>query len=242
MKQWFSLFLFLILPIAYAQKLIIGTTFHNPPFNSLADQKEHFYGFDIDMMGNICKRLSLQCKFIPVTFNNLFTALQAGKIDAAMAGIIITPGRQEEFLFSLPYLESNAQFMTLAQSPLHTPDEIRNKRVGVRLGTPFKRSLALSLYHHSIQIVEYSNNEDLFDGLSNNAVDVILMDAWSVKSWVANNGSLYKSIGSPVPVGEGYGIMTTYENKNLITDINKAILDMEADGTYLKIYDIYFGD
>ena len=231
----------MVLPLSYAQTLIIGTTSQNPPFNSLADQKDHFYGFDIDMMAEICKRIHLQCKFKPIVFNDLFTELDAGNINLAIAAIIITPSRQEHFLFSLPYLESNAQFMSQLQSTINGPNDIISKKVGTRRGTPFEE-LALKIYNDKINIVEVSDIPDLMDGLNDKTMDVVLMDAEAAKHWFLNNSNLYKLIGNPIPVGNGYGIMANKTDAKLVSQINQALLHIESDGTYLKIYTRYFSN
>ena len=241
MKRSLFLILLLALPLSYAQTLLIGSTYQNPPFNSIADQKGNFYGFDIDIMGAICQRIKLRCKFKPVQFNNLFTELNAGKIDLAIAAIIITTNREEEFLFSLPYLESSAQFMTNIQSDIKTPDELINQKIGVRLGTPFK-SLARKLYGDKITIVELPSTEDLLVKLDDESIDAILMDAPTAKDWATNDSNQYRLIGTRIPIGKGYGIMATQDQEKLISQINQALISIEADGTYLKIYSHYFTD
>ncbi len=239
MKRSFFLLLLFALPLIHAQNVLIGTTIDNPPFNAMADTKDHFFGFDIDIMGEICRRSKLNCQFKPLTFNDLFTTLKAGKIDFAIAGIIITANREHQFLFGLPYLNSTAQFMTLKNSRIKTPKDIIRKRVGVRLGTPFK-TLASGLYKDQITIVEYPKVSDLLEGLSNGAVDVVLMDSLAAKNWLTNNSNLYNLVGSQLPVGNGYAIMTTPDQARLIAQMNQELLSMEADGTYLTLYKRYF--
>jgi len=239
MKRLLFLGLMLILSLATAKPVLIGTTSQNPPFNSLADQKDHFYGFDIDIMGEVCKSIKLSCQFVPLVFNNLFTDIAAHKIDLAIAGIIITPHRQQQFIFSLPYLESSAQFMVRQQSSITTPNNIANKKLGIRLGTPFA-AIAEKIYKDSINIVNYPDIPELLDALNNDEVDAVLMDTEAAKNWYVNNGDLYKLIGSPIPVGNGYGIMANKDQSQLIAQINQALLKLEANGTYLKIYSHYF--
>ena len=226
---------------AQDQTITIGTSPHNPPFSSLADNKDHFYGFDIDIMGEICQRLKAECRFTPLIFSNIVTKLRAGEITVAIAAIIITEHEEQEFLFSLPYLESNAQFVTNLQSNIDYPKGITNKRIGVRLGTPFAR-LALKIYSGHVQIVPYPDIPHLFEGLQNNDADVILVNDKAARYWCANTSAFCKLIGSKIPVGNGYGIMTTRDQGPLLARINQALLSMEADGKYLEIYSRYFDD
>lgn len=79
----------------------VGTVFFYPPFvMSTGD------GFDIDLMHVICHRLQETCQFFPMNYNQLFTSIDTGKIDIAIAGIAISPERQAKYVFSLPYVLS----------------------------------------------------------------------------------------------------------------------------------------
>ncbi|WP_133128658.1 transporter substrate-binding domain-containing protein [Legionella nagasakiensis] len=238
MKTLVMLIALLTTPCLLANKLIIGSAPLNPPFETLATEPNHFFGFDIDLMLEICKRIHAQCDFTPLPFDNLFSNIKEGKINLAIAAITITPARASEFLFSLPYMESNGRFLTLKKSIINDPAAIKGKKIGVRKGTPYK-DLAKNLYENNVQVIEYPLNTDLLEALANATVDIILVDSEVAKYWAANNDT-YKLIGSKLPVGEGYGIMTTLDNSELIAAINEALLNMESDGKYLEIYRNYF--
>lgn len=230
---------FMLTTSSYAQTLTIATTADNPPFSSKADQKNHFYGFDLDLMTEVCKRIKVKCNYTNLGFDNLFAAVNNKQIDLAISSIIITPDRQLKYLFSLPYLASHVQFVSNQHTLIDSPDDIKNKRVGVRRGTPFMK-FAQMLYQNQVTVTEYSYIPDLFQALSTNTVDVILIDKDAAQYWYANNSTLYKLIGPPVPFGGGYGIMTKLGGEALIKEVNSALLQMEADGTYLKLYTRYF--
>lgn len=239
MKRLLFLGLSLQLSLTQAETLVVGTTPQNPPFSMLADSKQNFYGFDVDLMNTICERIKADCKFKPFAFNNLFGNVQEKKIDLAIAAIVIMPMWQDQFLFSLPYLESDAQFVTLQTSKINHPQDILHKRIGVRLGTPFSK-LASSIYGSEVTVMTYPEIDDLIEALSHNKIDAILTNAAAAKFWYANDSATYKLVGSQIPTGQGYGIMTNLNQKELIVRINKALLSMEADGTYLDIYNRYF--
>lgn len=238
MKSWI-VFIALFAPFSYSQTLHIATTSDNPPFSSQADEKNHFYGFDLEIMENVCFRIKAKCNYSAMLFDDLFPATNNKQIDLAIASIIVTPARQQKNLFSLPYLASHVQFIANQHSLLDSPDDIKNKRIGVRQGTPFKKLIQM-LYQNQVQIIEYPYIPDLLEALSQKKVDVILLDKDAAQYWYANNSMQYKLIGPPIPFGGGYGIMTKLGNDVLIKGINAALLQMESDGTYLKIYTRYF--
>ena len=241
MKKSLFLILLLLAPaLVFTETLTIGTTRENPPFSSLGSDNNVFFGFDIDIMQEICHRINATCKFVPFMFNNLFIAITSNKLDLAVSGITITPYREQFYLFSLPYLRSSAQFVTNKTSGINKPDDLFNKRLGIRMGTPFL-NLAIQMFGDQVKIVTFKSDDTQFACLSNDQCDAIVIDKFSALTWVANSGGLYKLVGSPIQLGDGYGIMANLSRGPLIARINQALLNMEGDGTYLKIYTQHFG-
>ncbi|HAU2068628.1 TPA: transporter substrate-binding domain-containing protein, partial [Legionella pneumophila] len=62
----------------------------------------------------------------------------------------------------------------------------------------------------------------------------------AAKYWMASEPYAYKLIGKKISIGEGYSIMANPDQFVLIKKINKILLEMEADGTYLRLYSEYF--
>ncbi|KTD24194.1 MULTISPECIES: transporter substrate-binding domain-containing protein [Legionella] len=224
-----------------AEIIRIGTLPYDPPFEIQADKQGHFWGFDVDIMTEICHRITADCRFIPLTFTKIFTELVAGNIDLGLGAISITETREETFLFSLPYLASNGQYVTTTVSPINNIADIQEKRVGSVQGTLFK-ALILERFNDLVQIIEYPTISATFHALSTRKVDVVITDEETAKHWVATSSTLFKLVGKSIPVGIGYGIMANKKSPGLIKRINKALLEMENDGTYLKIYNRYFSE
>lgn len=59
---------------------------------------------------------------------------------------------------------------------------------------------------------------------------------------MSNSATELKFVGDKMAIGDGYGILASKNNAPLIMKINKALLQIEKDGTYLEIYNTYFGD
>lgn len=229
---------FVINPL-FAEKLIIGTAPFLPPFEIAMDNKNGFTGFDIDLMMNICQRIQAECSFKQVKFAQLFTQILSGKIDLAISAISITEEREKTYLFSLPYFQSNSQFLTRITSNINTMDDIRGKRAGVEHGTVAMDLIKTRFFSSPVNVVEFSTTPELLLALADNKVDVILLAADSAKYWAANNNSL-KLVDIPMPDGHGYGIMANLQNTQLIERINQALLSIQNDGTYKKLYNRYF--
>jgi ABC-type amino acid transport substrate-binding protein len=221
----------------YAQNLIIGTLSNDPPFE-YKEEPHTFSGFDIDIMGKLCKRMGSQCTFKTFNFHQLFGALDKGEIDLAIAAIIITPERQKHFLFSLPYKFNNQQFVTLAHSKLKSPSQLLNKKIGIYKGAP-EETAVYNKFNGHVQIKLYENVNELVYALKKKKVDAIVLEYSRAVYWLSNTKD-FKLLGRPFRAGEGYGIAAKLGRKQLIQQINLTLKKMEQDGTYLQIYQRYF--
>jgi arginine transport system substrate-binding protein len=238
MRHWASIILFFSIAWSHAETIVVGTPPYSPPF-VIANGNNHFSGFDIDLLTEICRRLNAQCQYKSMSYAGIFSALLNGHIDIAIGGVTITPERETQFLFSLPYLSSYAQFLTNQTSSIQTLANIHGKAVGLGYATVFQ-SLVLAKFGSSINIKTYDFLSEMLSALSSGEVDVLLLDRATAETWYANSNNTYRLVGNRIPQGLGYGILSTKEHYPLITAINKALLAMESDGTYLKIYSTYF--
>lgn len=245
--KWMILCCCLILSFfksAYAETLVIGTDQINPPMATKTDNSSHFIGFEVDMMNEICARLKLTCIYRAVIANEIISALETKKIDLAISSIVIPNFHLDGLIFSLPYLPSNAQFMTLKTSPINNFMEIPGKTIGVSLGA-FQNNLSSDMYlkhlfDANLKIIGFHNMAELLAALDDHKVDVIFANQVAVDYWYYNNSALYKFIGKPVHIGNGYGILTTAKYSHLIDAVNEVIHQIMIDGTYDLIYQRYF--
>ncbi|MDP3560924.1 MAG: transporter substrate-binding domain-containing protein [Legionellaceae bacterium] len=226
------------------QPIVVGIAPEDPPLSSRTDNKSHFMGFEVDIMNALCTQLKLSCVYKEIKVSEILPALESGKIDIAIAAILIPSDPIPGFIFSHPYLPSNAQFMTLKASDIKTVNDLSNKRIGVRLGTlnhgKYFENFIQNMFQNQLTVKEYLTMPDLLAALSNQNVDAIFSNEIPLQYWFKNNMNFYKMVGAPIPIGNGYGLMTTTKQSVLIQNMNQVMLAMMADGRYTLIYNTYF--
>lgn len=238
--RWFLCFFILLQSLAYADdKLKIGSFSFYPPFEMQTDTQGQLTGFDIELMNAICKEMGKSCESVPMVFKEIIPALLNGEIDLAISAINITDDRREIMLFSLPYLNSYLQFMTVTDSKFNTVADIKGAKIGIVSGTISKEYIITKLKQPYV-LKEYNTLDDLLSALSNKDIDVILLDSYSGDYWVAASADKFKLVGERLPFGSGYGIAAQLNKTELISEINKALNTLESNGVYLKIYKNYF--
>lgn len=241
MKRILSILLFIFSSHLFAEPLIIGTMSYDPPYEQQINNKNDFTGFDIEIMNAICKRINRECRFKAVEFSDLLTELNAGQIDLAISAISITKERKKKALFSLPYFVSEVQFMALKSTDINSIKGLKGNKIGILEGSsPLENFINDAYGVNANKIVTYAKITDLIQALADKKINLVLMDAFYAEYWLTTGQSPFKTIGKAFPLGIGYGIMTTKNNQSLIAEINKALIEIEADGTYIEIYSRYF--
>jgi ABC-type amino acid transport substrate-binding protein len=238
-KLLFFLLLITVNTLSYGQKLIIGVMRTEPPYSSVVPNSDVYYGFCIDLMDEICSRLQYTCKYRETKFGKQEEDLRKGLFDMTFFPSPITETDDEDYMYTLPYIPSTVQFMTLANSIIYSIKELKDKKVGVIQASSFKDNF-LDQYTAQTNIMEYDDTTGLLTALIAHQIDAMLVNSSVAKYLIINVGNL-KSLGKPVQFGMGYGISLMKKNAALVKKINKVLLQIEADGTYARIYHKYFG-
>lgn len=222
----------------FAEQLTISTSAFNPPMEEQATANGVFTGFEIDLLNEICRRINATCTYKAMTFKGILNAVAAGSVDLGIDGFFITPERLRYYLFSSPYLQAKAQLFTTADSNINSENVNTGKRIGVEAGTVYK-SLLNQMYNN-IKVVEYDNQQDMLQDLSDHKIDLIMFDLIGASYWVNNDTVEFKLVGEAISFGMGYGVIANLNQRALIARVNAALSAMENDGTYLAIYGRYF--
>ncbi|MFA6157174.1 transporter substrate-binding domain-containing protein, partial [Mesorhizobium sp.] len=128
----------LTLGVAQAQEktLRIGTEGAYPPFNNLTSDGK-LVGFDIDIAQALCDQMKVKCTFVAQDWDGIIPALQAGKFDAIVASMSITPERKEKVDFSHKYYNTPSALAVPKDSTLKgvTKEDLAGKTIGVATTT-----------------------------------------------------------------------------------------------------------
>lgn len=79
-----------------AQTIRFATEASYPPFESI-DANNKIVGFDVDLANALCKEIDATCTFTNQAFDSLIPSLKFRRFDAVMAGMDITPERENRF-------------------------------------------------------------------------------------------------------------------------------------------------
>jgi len=217
----------------------VALTGKYPPF-SYYDNKGRLAGFDVDVSGEIAKRLGRDLEIVATEWDGILAGLLAEKYDAIIGSMAITVERAKAVNFSRPYYESGAQLFIHRDNPgrVYAIEECGGHKIAAVLGETFQRYLEQE--HPDVEVVTLKSSIAIFELLDQKRITGFVSDRL-VGSWQI------KSAGRPfVPVGdmlyaEKMAIPVRKEDAQLLADINRALEQMRDDGTLRAIHNKYFG-
>ncbi len=102
-------------------ELVVGVCDVGMPF--VATQENQLVGFDIELMERFAGHLGKKLRLSNMDFSSLIAAVASGKADLVTSSIYITPERQQQIDFSLPYFQMATQVGVLKSSLLGSATE-----------------------------------------------------------------------------------------------------------------------
>lgn len=210
-----------------------------PPF-SYYDKTGKLAGFDVDVSREISKRMGRKSRIVATEWDGILAGLLAGKYDAIIGSMAITPERQKKVDFSTPYYLSGAQLFVHRDNPdqIYSIAECSGLRIGVVLGETYQRYLEKN--YPGIEVVTFKSTVEIFEMLEQKRISGFVTDRL-VGSW-----QIKQADRAFVPVGrmlysERIGIPVNKNQPELLKKINSALLGMKKDGTMKRLYNKYFG-
>ncbi len=231
-------------PGASPASLKIGTEGAYPPFNNLTADGQ-LVGFDIDIAKALCEEMKVTCEFVTQDWDGIIPALQAGKFDAIIASMSITPERSEKVDFTNKYYNTPPGVVAPKDSTIAgvTKEDLAGKTVGVATSTTHY-NYAEKTYTDST-IKGYPSSKEFLLDLANGRLDAASDDVSVLEEWLKSpDGECCKLVGTITPVveihGPGAGIALRKGETELRDKFNAAISAIRANGKYKEINDKYF--
>ena len=225
-------------------------------------------GFDVELAEDLCKRMKVKCTLQPQEWGGIIPSLKAGKYDAIMAAMTITPKRKKVISFSRYYAATPGTFVVSKDSSLAgfkagidsltlgnvdaaerkaievIKKAFSGKVIGVQTSTTHEQFLNKYLAD-DIEVRSYDSQETLDLDLESGRIDVALaaMSYWK-PLLDSEKGKNMVTVGPGMtggPFGSGVGVGVRKGDEALAEKFGKAIDEALADGTVKRLALKWFG-
>jgi len=232
------------------RKLVIATEGAYPPYNLVAPDGT-LQGFDVDFANALCAKIHAQCTIVKQDWDGMIPALIARKFDVIVASMGILPEREEKVDFTIPYYMSPTGLVATKTSGIKVgadghvdPASLVGKKIGVQRATGYETYARKNWPGATITVYDAPESADL--DLTGGRIDARFDDYILLKKGVlaGEGAAALELVGKTWPEtafgSKGEGIAVRKGEGDLRDALNKAILEMRADGTYKAINDKYF--
>ncbi|MDI9484693.1 MAG: basic amino acid ABC transporter substrate-binding protein [Bacillota bacterium] len=230
--------------LAFGQGVLkVATEAGFMPFEYVGAETGELLGFDMDLIRAVGEVLGLEVKIDNISWDGLIPALLNNNYDAVIAGVTITPERQENVAFSKPYFESVLTIVTRqGASEAASLDDLAGKVVAVQISTTGDFT-ASDLYDEGKlkSVSRFDTVADAMQAVIIGVADAVVVDLPVAQAYLEANPLAPLAAAGPVSADEHYGIAVNKNNVELLEKINAALDELEQNGTYAEIYAKWFG-
>ena len=221
------------------EKYIIATDTTFAPFE-FTDKDGNFVGIDVEILAAIAKDQGFEYELKSLGFDAAVTALETSQADGVIAGMSITPKRQESYVFSNPYYDSGVVMAVAADNnDIKGYADLAGKKVAVKAGTEGKTFAESIKDQYGFEITVYEDSGLMYEAVKTNKA-VACFEDYPVMGYGIAQGNGFKMV-TDMEKGSSYGfaVLKGAGNDKLVEMFNKGLENIKANGTYQTIIDKY---
>ena len=214
--------------------LTMATNAEFPPYEY--KEGDEIVGIDAEVAKAIADKLGMELQIVDTKFDSIIPGVQSGKYDMGMAGITVTPEREQSVTFSDSYATGIQSIIVKEGSDIKSVDDLSSSiKIGVQLGTT--GDIYATDDFGADAVAQYDKGADAVQALIAGKIDCVIIDNEPAKAFVAANEGL--QILDTAYAEEDYAICFAKDNTELKDKVNTALKELIEDGTVKKIVDKY---
>lgn len=226
---------------AKVEKIIIGLDDSFPPMGFKNEQNE-IVGFDIDIAKEVAKRLSVPVEFKAIDWSSKEAELSSGRIDCIWNGLDITPERQQNMLFSDPYMNNRQLLFVKAGSSVKDFTDLAGKTVGLQNASTADDNMEKQAeFKKTVTVKKYTDYIEAFIDLENGRLAGVFADEIVGRYYMSKRPGKFVCIEKTFGSEAQFGIAFRKGNDKLRNLMQEKINEIVADGTGAKISEKWFG-
>ncbi len=208
-----------------------------PPLEFVDDQG-NVVGYEVELTEALSTVTDYNWEVVNVAWDGIFAGLANGAYDGIASGVSVTDERKQSMVFTTPILKET-QAIIVAKDAINPPtnlDELVGKKVGVLIGAV--GDLYLQDSGKDITIKQYDNIAFGIEDMLNGNLDAVVVDSIVAGEYVLKNenySSKLISSGEADPIGSPIAMCFPKKDTDKAELVNKALEELEANGTIAKL-------
>lgn len=223
--------------------LRVATDASYPPFSAV-DANGDLFGFDIDLAEALGRRLGVRVEFENIAYDALLAAVVSGRNDVVISAFAPQPDKLDEAAFTRPYFVGGTVAVVKADQRVEIGDWVgwaEGKRLAVEYGAGGDvAARQWARQSAGVVVLPQPTAQDALSALVAGAADAALVDAVTAFEFLRSQPVL--ALAGPPVEPEPYVIAVSTRSRELLPALNRALAEMEADGTLPALRAKWFGE
>ena len=231
-----ALCLMMTAALALGETVTVAFNPEYPPFEYV--EGDQYAGYDVDLINAVAAKAGFEVEFEAMDFDAVIAAVQTNVNTIGVSGISITEERKLSVDFSEGYINAGLIVVIKKDSGYASTDDLAGKIIGVQMGTT--SDFAAEEITGQANVAQYKTFLNAIMDLQGDKVDAVIVDKPVGLAILANLADENLEIVDMGLQADWYGIEVNKDNPELLTKINAALAELEAEGFYEELAVKYF--
>ena len=221
-------------------EIVVGSDEYEPYF--YASEGDDFTGFDVELATEAFRRIGYRAKFVKIKWSRKNELLDDGTVDC-LWGCFTMTGREDEYTWAGPYLNSRQVVVVPAESSVYTLADLEGKNIAVQATSRPDEIFSAGTDPRIPEIKNlfcFSSNDNVFAALRKGYVDAIAGHSTAmaarIKEYPAGSYRMLEEALLRVQIGVAFDKGT---HEELAQKLTQAFEEMTADGFVQALLEKY---
>lgn len=222
--------------------LLVGTTGDYRPLSYKEPGTGEYWGFGIDVAGEIAGSLGVSISYVPTSWPTLSADVQTPELfDFAIGGITITDARLQSMDMSEGYLCNGKTILCRKEEAdkYKSLEDLDKPEVRVMVNPGGLNEKFARENLPSCTLIVFEKNEEIPSKVAAGEADVMITEITEAPWYVQNDTRLAAPLlGTPFTRGQ-IGVLMRKGQEDLLKKVNAKIQEMKSDGKLKGLHDKY---
>lgn len=226
---------------AVGKTYVVGTDTTFAPFEFENDEGKHT-GIDIQLLEGIAEEIGFKVEWKVLGFTASVTALEAGQVDAMIAGMSITEERQLKYDFSDSYYSTTTGVAVKADATFASLEDLKGQTVVAKTGTEGAKYAESIAAEYELNLIYVDESAIMYTYVESGQAMACFED-YPVIQYEIARGNVGCKVIHQSEASTPYGFATLKgSNPELIAAFNEGLKRFKENGKYEEILNTYFGE
>ena len=181
--------------------------------------------------------------FYPIIYSAMFEGLDSGKYDTIAGQVSVTDEREKKYTFSDVYGYNAIKLAVRGDDPATSIEDMQGRKICIEFGTVLEAALNKinDTFPDDKKMELVTTEGNIYDELKVGHYDAFPITVLSFDQINEKGEYDFKLIGDPILIDKNAFPFAKDVDPDMINAVNKAIEEMQDDGTMSELSEKYFG-